>query len=100
MYNLFENAVLRPNVAYVFADYLNAPVSQNTSFSVVQPDDLNGRVALNLKNTVIFSSNYVAHSSLTYAHTRAIGFDENKINFRGITLFIDYYLIYRSAPNE
>ena len=97
---LFENAVLGLHSACTFAYYLSTPASQNTSSSVVRLDDLNGGVALDFKNTVIFASNCVARNSLIHADTRAIGFDEDKINFRGITFFIDYCLIYRSARNK
>jgi hypothetical protein len=96
MYRLFENAVLRLNIAYVFAGY--SALSQNTSLSVVQLGDLKGRSALNFKNAVVFSSSCVAHNSLTHVRTRAIGF-ENKINFRGMTFPIDH-LIYRSDRNK
>jgi hypothetical protein len=96
---LFENEVLDPHSVCTFADYFRTPALRNISFSAWQLGDLNGGVALNFRNTVILASEHIALNSLTYAHTRAIGF-EIKINFRGMTFFIDYCLTYRSARNK
>ena len=93
-----KNAVLGTYTAYTSANYLGTPVSRNTPFSVVQLSDLNGDGAVNLKDIVIFASDYIAYYSSIHIYTRAIGFnDGRKMNFKGITLLVRYCIICWSA---
>jgi hypothetical protein len=97
-FRLPKNAVPGTHTAQTDANYLGTPVSRNTPFSVVQLSDLNGDGAVNLKDIVIFASDYIAYYSSIHIYTRAIGFnDGRKMNFKGITLLVRYCIICWSA---
>jgi len=94
-FGLPKNAVPCMHTASTFGNYLGTSASRDTSFFGVQLRDLNSNRAIDFKNTIIVASHYIAYYSLTLAHTPAI--DLGKINFKDITLFAGYCIIYWSA---